>query len=148
MDADKIFFIDPGLTKGNAVALVEQEKKLVTVYPMMKIGALSTLVASNKYALFIIEDSNLIKASWRGQKMAQNIGKNKGLCKLIIQIFNENKVNYMQIKPDGYSLFFDRIEIEKVYKHSGSVKLNKDQKATLAMALRVNDATKFLIKKI
>lgn len=128
----KDIFVDIGITKGSAVVMVDHENKSIAVLKRFCAGELIDLFLTEKGTIFI-EDSNLIKGSWHGATSRENVGKNKGFSSAIFQILNHKGITIKPLKPSGYSSFFEKHKLEKIFKNKPK-KTNTDQRAALAMA--------------
>lgn len=144
----KTFFLDPSISKGTAAVELCGDK--VTVYPMLKLMQLHSLITDNHTALFYFENSNLKKGNWHGRNAAGNVGKNKAFCDVIKMMLDHYLCNYIELKPIGYTRkavdypitwFFD---LTKQQTEILNKKVNEDKRAALIMLASTVKETKHL----
>lgn len=94
----KIIGIDPGLN-ASGVAIFDGKYE----YKSLKLWQLYNFILANSSAFFVVENSNLDRGNYHGPKARGNVGKNKAVSKLIVDYCEHLGVDFMQLKPDGYS---------------------------------------------
>ena len=130
-EQNKVIAIDPDLNKSGVACLFYG--KLIAV-DCLAIWDLFDYIDKNKDALFLIEDSTLIKATWHrgGNGMAKNVGKNQAISRIIIDFCKARGVSYQAVKPSGWSNFFRNAE--DFMRRTGWDKSgNEDSRAAVAM---------------
>ncbi len=95
--------IDPGMTK-SGVAIVEDGKLIAVSY--LRLWTLFEYILDYHEEvghLWVIENSNLTKATFHGATARSNVGKNKAISQTIVDYCKHLGVDYIEVAPHGYS---------------------------------------------
>lgn len=133
----KIISIDPDIDKSGYCLYCEEEEKIIDS-GSLNISDLLNYCKGQNIKLALIENSNLNKRNWHGIASGKNVGKNQGISKIIVDLFETYlKIEVKQLEPKGYSKYFVnpfiRIELAK---YGVKKKTNSDERSAIAMIIK------------
>lgn len=140
-DNYKIIAIDPG-TKMNGVCRYENGKFVGFI--SLKHYQLHQYILKYENHIFLIENSNLVKANWHGKTARARVGKNQQASQSIVDFCKDHGIVYEELKPDGYSMHYKNADnkyspfCQKLFlaETGWTGQTNEHERAAAAMVLR------------